>query len=391
MANNGSRTAEQTIINQLTKAGWTVMPPPPNTNGYNFEAVKGKEVIAVQVKTHKFPVKVPHVERFLNFFDLPAARRFTRGLLVSSNGFTPNALTYFSNVNSQKVKLAVIKEDLVHWIRFADRPQDRLPQKLVYVGVFTCKGGVGKTTISAHLAGAISLSGYNVAIIDLDPQKNLTTLLDQGVILPGVGDEPDHTVKVFSLDEWDASNPPADIRMAVCDCSPVFEENPIELLAKLSYCLIPTTLNPLGLNKNGYVIKNTLKAIRSVNKDAYVFVLINNYFKDEAHKARVLKEQYKKYFARLSELDDRFHFIDPDEVSIRNSKQLFYWGYHIYSGEPAELAFTPIGGKCAPKADFLNLLDYLEAHSDISQFKNPDPASLTNLLLQDPLLPYATN
>ncbi|UIE38987.1 nucleotide-binding protein [Leptodesmis sichuanensis] len=391
MANNGSRTAEQTIINQLTKAGWAVMPPPPNTNGYNFEAVKGKEVIAVQVKTHKFPVKVPHVERFLNFFDLPAARRFTRGLLVSSNGFTPNALTYFSNVNSQKVKLAVIKEDVVHWIRFADRPQDRLPQKLVYVGVFTCKGGVGKTTISAHLAGAIALSGYNVAIIDLDPQKNLTTLLDQGVILPGVGDEPAHTVKVFSLDEWDTSNPPADIRMAVCDCSPVFEENPVELLAKLSYCLIPTTLNPLGLNKNGYVIKNTLKAIRSVNKDAYVFVLINNYFKDEAHKARVLKEQYKKYFARLSELDDRFHFIDPDEVSIRNSKQLFYWGYHIYSGEPAELAFTPIGGKCAPKADFLNLLDYLEAHSDIGQFKNPDPASLTNLLLQDPLLPCSTN
>jgi chromosome partitioning protein len=391
MTNNGSRTAEQTIINQLTKAGWTVMPPPPNTNGYSLEAVKGKEVIAVQVKTHKFPVKVPHVERFLNFFDLPAARRFTRGLLVSSNGFTPNALTYFSNVNSQKVKLAVIKEDVVQWIRFADRPQDRLPQKLVYVGVFTCKGGVGKTTISAHLAGAIALSGYNVAIIDLDPQKNLTTLLDQGVILPGVGDEPAHTVKVFSLDEWDASNPPADIRMAVCDCSPVFEENPVELLAKLSYCLIPTTLNPLGLNKNGYVIKNTLKAIRSVNKDAYVFVLINNYFKDEAHKARVLKEQYKKYFARLSELDDRFHFIDPDEVSIRNSKQLFYWGYHIYSGEPAELAFTPIGGKCAPKADFLNLLDYLEAHSDISQFKNPDPASLTNLLLQDPLLPCPTN
>jgi chromosome partitioning protein len=147
----------------------------------------------------------------------------------------------------------------------------------------------------------------------------------------------------------------------------------------------------LGLNKNGYVIKNTLKAIRSVNKDAYVFVLINNYFKDEAHKAKVLKEQYKKYFARLSELDDRFHFIDPDEVSIRNSKQLFYWGYHIYSGEPAELAFTPIGGKCAPKADFLNLLDYLEAHSDISQFKNSDPTSLTSLLLQEPLLPYATS
>ena len=72
----------------------------------------------------------------------------------------------------------------------------------------------------------------------------------------------------------------------------------------------------------------------------------------------------------MAEQEPRFQFIDPDEVAIRNSKQLFYWGYHIYSGEKPELAFTTIGGKCAPKADFLNLLDYLEEHSDISQFKS---------------------
>lgn len=363
------KDAKATVATQLAKAGWVITLPPPNTAGYDFEALKGKEVIAVQVKEHKTPVKVPQIERFLNFFDLPISRRFTRGLLVSSSGFTNNALTYFSAVNSSRVRLAVIKDDVVHWIRFADKQPVVSPKDLVYVGVFTCKGGVGKTTISAHLGGAIALSGYDVAIIDLDPQKNLTTLLDGGVSIPGVGNEPTHTVKVYSLDEWDDEQPPVGLKMVVCDCSPVFEENPEHIIAKFSYCIIPTTLNPLGLNKNGYVIKNTLKAIRSINKQAYVFVLINNYFKDEAQKAQVLKDQYKKYFSKLSEQEPRFQFIDPDEVAIRNSKQLFYWGYHIYSGEKPELAFTTIGGKCAPKADFLNLLDYLEEHSDIRQLK----------------------
>jgi chromosome partitioning protein len=368
--------AQATVAGQLAKAGWVITLPPPNTAGYDFEAMKGKEAIAIQVKDHKTPVKVPQIERFLNFFDLPISRRFTRGLLVSTNGFTNNALSYFANVNSSRVRLAVIKEGTVHWIRFADQQPPIAANDLAYVGVFTCKGGVGKTTISAHLGGAIALSGYDVAIIDLDPQKNLTTLLNGGVVIPSIGNQSSHTLKVYSLDEWDDEHPPMGLKMVVCDCSPVFEENPEHIIEKFSYCIIPTTLNPLGLNKNGYVIKNTLKAIRSVNKHAYVFVLINNYFKDEAQKAQVLKNQYKKYFSKLVEQEPRFHFIDPDEVAIRNSKQLFYWGYHIYSGEPPELAFTTIGGKCAPKADFLNLLDYLEAHSDIRQFRNVESFTL---------------
>ena len=366
---DGLREAEVTVAKQLEKAGWSVMLPPPNTTGYDFEAMRGQELIAVQVKNHKVPVKVPQIERFLNFFDLPVARRFTRGLMVSANGFSRNSLTYFSEIQSQKVRLAVIKDQTVRWIRFDAKQVHEVPREIIHVGVFTCKGGVGKTTVSAHLAGAIALSGYHVALIDLDPQRNLTTLLNSGVSLPRNGNQPSSRVRVFSIEEWNTEPPPPDVKMVVCDCSPVFEENPIEVIKNFSYCIIPTTLNPLGLNKNGYVIKNTVKAIRSVNKSAYIFVLINNYFHDETQKAQIIKDQYKKYFAKLSEQETRLQFIDPDEVAIRNSKQLFYWGYHIYSGEEPELAFTRVGGKCVPKADFLNLLDYLEQHSDIGQFK----------------------
>jgi chromosome partitioning protein len=382
---------EKVVALLLNKAGWEITMPPTNTKGYDIEAVKSNAVLAVQVKNFKptVPVKVPQLEKFMDFLDLPIAAKFTGGLFVTSSRYSPNALTYFENINNNKIRLAVFKEGNLTWTsrdtdgnliwievdkegNLKSIPIEVQPvtKKLTYFGVFTCKGGVGKTTVSAHLAGAFALSGYDVALIDLDPQQNLTTLLGEGVKLSHKKNTPGNTVTVYNSDEWDHQNPPDDVKMAICDCSPVLDKNPPEIIKKLSYCIIPTTLNPLGLNKNGHVIQETLKAIRSINKDAYLFVLINNYFQDETRKSQVLKYQYERYFAELSKQDSRFKFIDPDEVAIRNSKQLFYWGYHIYDGGLSELAFTPVGGKCLPKADFLNLLDYLEEHSDIEKLKN---------------------
>lgn len=365
---------EKVVAMLLQQQGWKVTMPPANTKGYDIEAVKGSTVVAVQVKNHKVPIRTPSLEQFFDFLDLPIAAKFTKGVFVSSSGYTRQALTYFEQTQSDKVRLAVIQDGKLKIIGSEDIDSEETdtppPQKEpVYLGVFTCKGGVGKTTVSAHLAGALALSGYDVALIDLDPQKNLTTLLDEGLMLPGTKGKPGNTITIYNIDEWEHENPPDDVKMVVCDCSPVFDENPTELIKKFSYCIIPTTLNPLGLNKNGHVIKRTLEKIRSVNKDAHLFVLVNNYFGDENKKSEVLKYQYQRYFSELSKKDNKFKFIDPDEVAIRNSKQLFYWGYHIYDGGKSELAFTSVGGRCLPKADFLNLLNYLQDHSDIEKHR----------------------
>jgi chromosome partitioning protein len=374
---------EKVVALLLTQAGWKITMPPANTRGYDIEAVKGSAVLAVQVKNYrpKATVRVPQIENFLDFLELPIAAKFTGGLFVTSSGYSAPALTYFEQINNDKIRLAIFKEGNLAWtsrdkegnIIWQGEPTPPPPppsKKLTYFGIFTCKGGVGKTTVSAHLAGAFALSGYDVALIDLDPQQNLTTLLGEGINLRNHRNSPGNTVSVYNFEEWDDENPPDDVKMVICDCSPVLDKNPPEIIKKLSYCIIPTTLNPLGLNKNGHVIQETLKAIRSINKDAYLFVLINNYFQDENKKSKVLKHQYQLYFDELSQQDSRFKFIDPDEVAIRNSKQLFYWGYHIYDGSKSELAFTPVGGRCLPKADFLNLLDYLEEHSDIESLRN---------------------
>jgi len=44
------------------------------------------------------------------------------------------------------------------------------------ISVFNNKGGVGKTTLSFHLAHALAQMGHSTLIIDLDPQCNLTIL-----------------------------------------------------------------------------------------------------------------------------------------------------------------------------------------------------------------------
>lgn len=360
---------ERHVAVLLQTWGWKTTMPPKNQKGYDIEAAKNGRTIAIQVKNYKVPVKVPQIERFFEFLDLPIAERFDGAYFVAANGYSKQALALVEEVNQPNFRL-LTTDEAGKLIAIGENPKPpETSAEPLYLGVFTCKGGVGKTTISAHLAGAMAISGYDVALLDLDPQKNLSTLLGDGVKLPGRRGKPGNTVTVYSLDEWKEGAISDEVKMVVCDCSPSINDNPKDLLAKFSYCIIPTALNPLGLNKNGHVIKSTIREIRKYNPDAHLFVLINNYMRDETYRSEVLKEQYNQFFTDLAKEDKNFKFIDPDEVAIRNSKQLFYWGYHIYSGDRYQLAFNTVGGRCHPKADFLSLLEYLESQSTIESVK----------------------
>ena len=78
------------------------------------------------------------------------------------------------------------------------------------ISIFSNKGGVGKTTLTFHLAHALAELGYRTLIIDLDPQCNLTILGMEEEVIHKIWAEEDDFVDDFqaarqtrSVDEFD--------------------------------------------------------------------------------------------------------------------------------------------------------------------------------------------
>lgn len=358
---------ERMALFLLRREGFSAKVTLKTLKEYDIEASKPGEKLAVQVRNQRAKVHLGQVEKFLDFLSLENAKNFSEGLLISTSGFTPSVYAYLREEKITNLKLAILREHkLIRNCEELDRRDER--DKTTYIGVFTCKGGVGKTTISAHLAGAFALNGYDVALIDLDHQQNLRKLLGEGVYLPSNKGNLGSVVSVLNKDEWDEHDY-QDTKIVICDCNPEFESNPVEFIRKFDYCLIPTTLNPLGINKNADVIKRTLASIRRENTKANLFVLINSLQNDEENRNNLLNQVLKTQFKQMSETDSRLHYIDPTEAAIRFSKQLLYWGFHLFDGNKPSLAFKTVGRYSYPRMDFLKLVDYLEMKTEVGLVK----------------------
>jgi chromosome partitioning protein len=83
----------------------------------------------------------------------------------------------------------------------------------------------------------------------------------------------------------------------------------------------------------------------------------------------ILSEILAAQFEQITERDPRCHYIDPDKVAIRFSKQLLYWGFHIFDKSKPQLAFRSVGRYSYPRMDFLKLVDYLEMQTTIQKAK----------------------
>lgn len=358
---------ERMALFLLRREGFSAQLASQTQKNYDLELYKPGERVAVQVRNHRAKVHLGQIEKFIDFLTHDDSQHFTGGIFISTSGFTPSVYSYLREDKTSNVRLAILREGRLIWnAEEFDSTIER--EKVTYFGVFTCKGGVGKTTISAHLAGAFALNGYDVALLDLDRQQNLRKLLGEGVYLQNTKGKIGSVISVLNHDEWDE---PAyrDTKIVVCDCNPEFDSNPTDFIRQFDYCLIPTTLNPLGINKNADVIKRTFYQIRRVNEKAQLFTLINNFHSEEAHRNNLLNQALKAQFKQLKELDPKCHYIDPEEVSIRFSKQLLYWGYHLFENTRPQLAFRSVGGYSYPRMDFLKLVDYLELETEIQKIR----------------------
>ncbi|WP_017315780.1 nucleotide-binding protein [Mastigocladopsis repens] len=362
---------EQHVAKLLHKAGWTVITTKSNQPGYDLVVKKGHLVGAVAIKWLRNHVAAPQLLKFANFLDSNEGKKFNFGLFITTKGFSGPALALIRSWGKDtKIRCGIAKENTLVGIDGADYEDkshdDSTGSKKIYFGIFTCKGGVGKTTIAGHLAGAFALQGFNVALVDLDPEQNLQKLVGDGVFVPnprGMGT----TIEVFDGRDWHEDSA-RDCKIVICDCSPAIERNPTNLVENFHYCIIPTTLNPLGINKHGKVIRDTVTEIRRINKNAHLFVLVNNFKNPGFQKLSLLRKVYYETYKDIIKTDNKFHCIDPKEVCIRASEQLYYWGIHILENpeNPASrLAFDLIGGKSYPRDDFISLADYIERKAGI--------------------------
>jgi chromosome partitioning protein len=353
---------QQHVVKLFQTEGWTV--EIVNQASYDLIVKKDNQLGAVQVKWLKNPVQKPQLSKFVDFLDTNAGRKFNQGFFITTQGYGGSARALIRTWGQNpKLLCGIGAPNEIIWIN--DNPDRSAPEPpkpdKIYFGVFTCKGGVGKTTVAAHLAGAFALQGFNVALVDLDPEKNLQKLIGDGVYLPkpqSVGE----SIEVYDREAWD-EDAARDSKIVICDCSPAFERNPEELVKKFDYCIIPTTFNPLGINKHGQVIKDTVTDIRKVNTNAHLFVLVNNFRPTTKRQMQILKGVFFEAYDEIKAMDEKFHCIEPEQVCIRSSDQLYYWGIHCLENPEvprSELAFKLIGGKCKPREDFIDLADYIE-------------------------------
>lgn len=358
---------ERLALFLLRREGWSAQLVKNREKEFEIELYNPGERAAVKIRNQRTRVQLAQVEKFAEFLSRNRLK-YTRGFFISTKGFTPSVYSFLREERIDGLIPLIMRDDRL--IRDAEKFDCREERReTTWIGVFTCKGGVGKTTISAHLAGAFALNGYDVELVDLDRQKNLRKLLGRSVSLPGAPDAADVRINVSDQEEWKRSPAPKKGGIVVCDCNPEFDANPAEFIRRFDHCIVPTTLNPLGINKNADVIRRTFEQIRRENQRADLYVLINNLHTDEENRNRLLNERLRAQFEELISRDEFCHYIAPHHAAIRFSKQLLYWGLHLFDETEPQLAFQSRGGYSYPRTDFLKLVDYLELHTKISRAK----------------------
>ncbi|MBI4084141.1 MAG: ParA family protein [Candidatus Lambdaproteobacteria bacterium] len=289
-------------------------------------------------------------------------RAFNSGKFVTNVGYFDPVFDLLTSNPSYHVELLVLKSGKLLSATNSPQEDSEIPESLK-IGVFTAKGGVGKTTVCIHLAGAFALKGREVLVVDLDPQRNLYNLLaEKGLLVRKTAHEPGMVITVIAGEDWSPQDFPQ--KVVMFDCPPVLDKRAHEVIKSLDYCIIPINLSPLSLSKNGEVVLRTINEIRQFNENAFVFVVINNYMAHRNRAEKSILQEYRNLFA-INQDDMRFHMVDIDQACIRFSRNLYYWGHEIYTNinRTVDLAFLPHADRSNPQYDFLALADYLIAYT----------------------------
>lgn len=354
---------EKMVLASFRQTGYEVeLNKRSNEPGYDFRAKENTTEYAVQVKNHTRPVNISTVNRFRTFIDNSP---FEHGILISSLGFSSPAITAIQQERPKGFYLGRhnASDNSIEWVfpetGIAPPPPPPEPH---YIAVFTATGGVGKTTVSAHLAGALRLLGYKNSLIDADPDANLSRVSGGKITVPNTRTGEISTIHVYSSDTWIQHKNTVLNSSIILDCSPKIEDNNLDLLRKVDTFIIPYQLTSLQVGNNAEVIERSVKRLRALNTQANILVVLNSFNKRQTASERNLFEQVQR--AVLTIQDKQLYFLMPEDVAIRESQLLKHWGENSF------LCFEPVAGRCYPRDDFLKLAESLLEYSELNQHNN---------------------
>jgi len=132
---------------------------------------------------------------------------------------------------------------------------------LAIIAVIQQKGGVGKSTITANLAGALVEKKRSVLILDLDPQQSLVTWAQMGGgLLKGIV----RAASVESVKEFKAAVEKAskEADRVLLDCPPGLPDTGLMAALVADLALLPVSPSPLDVIAS----KKALELIRQAQQ-----------------------------------------------------------------------------------------------------------------------------
>lgn len=363
------------------------LPQNPNQEAWDFAVVTPAGLRgAVQVKSRKAGA-LPHpmFNRLGLYLSSPEGVAFDFGVNVVNTAFSGPTMAVLQNaspaVEEKFVYGGVVRfpttriEWQVHRPGFdaaataTEEPVESPPVAVVAppearrVAVFTEKGGVGKTSVAAHLAGAMVYCGRDAVLVDVDKQKNLSLLLGAGVNV--VDRHKRASTLVIEPDYLEADESSYKNFYIVYDCAPHFDANPREIFERVTDTVIPFVLSPLSILGNAEVIHRTISSIRGVNPDMRFHIVVNQYEQSRSSSGhqKTLLNHIRFWLKEHGLLQDpKVRFYEPSELSIRRSAILLNWGmFLLKSGEEPRLAFeSNVSGAQNLLSDFVALAEAVQ-------------------------------
>lgn len=125
----------------------------------------------------------------------------------------------------------------------------------IRLAVISNAGGSGKTTLSVHLAYSLAAMGFNVALMDLDPQGSLTLFC--GLTQP----EPEQTLATVLKDNFDGALP----------FFPCWSEHTHNVVICQGGMILTQTADELVLHKRGAYLLSDRLTDYPLNHDLIIF------------------------------------------------------------------------------------------------------------------------